>query len=474
LNPAVVVISQAENRLKAVELVRRPTGFELVWSKSRRGGHSELAGFAAECGLAGNSPTEAVADGRTTVTGFDSAGVVFYRISVPAAKKDELSAMVKLQAESRLPLPVQKMEVAWRAGEVRDGQVPVTIAGAKTEQLQKYLEDVRAIRPARILLDCEGVVKVWRAFFSGNDLPAVVVSIGQRNTRVCLAENGRMTNVVSLDVGMNDFDFAEQPIFQSDVGERFAQDMRSVLELFGYRDPGAVPVFVLSDGSVLLGDVVQCLASSGLRASVALPELEKLTVVGGPGAEDVYEYRVPIGLALAVLDGDAETLDVFERLYTAARARAARAWFYSLKAAVTFTIVVVVLAAGAFFAADVISERRLGKLTETAEFKELLQRRELIRMVARQRPDLIDLLGEINSIEGEGVMLDTFRFAKGQPVSISGQADNAEQLYNFHEALVGKAGLGEVKMTSGKEPKGDKLNFTITFHYKNFTRKKIG
>jgi hypothetical protein len=250
--------------------------------------------------------------------------------------------------------------------------------------------------------------------------------------------------------------------------------MRSVLELFGYPEPAAVRVLVLSDGGAVLSEMVHCLQTAGLQASTALPQPEKLTAANVLGVEDIYQYRVPLGLALAALDGDFEAIDLFEHLYTQAGKTKRRPWFYSFKAAVVAAVVAVILVLGGFFAADVVSEKRLDELTGSSQFQQLFEKRSLVRMVARERADLLELLSEINSIEGGGIMLDTFRFARGQPVSISGEAPDAEKLYKFHEALVAKKGIRDVKMTSSKQAKGDKLNFTVNFHYKHFSRKNRG
>ncbi|MHC4616720.1 MAG: hypothetical protein ACYTEQ_03085 [Planctomycetota bacterium] len=470
---SVIAIAQDENKLKAVKLAKKGTAVELVWTRSIHAGRTDPAGPAVERELSASPSvqTDKGVDGMA-VAGFDSAGVVFYRISVPAVKKDEIAAMVKLQAEACLPLPLEQMEVAWRADTVvQNGRVAVTVAAAKRDQLQRFVESVRSFKPARMLLGCEGIVKAWRAFFSGNDKPGVVVSIGSRSTMVCLAEGGRLVNAVSLDVGVEDFS-ATGEAEEDAATERFVQDLRSVLQLFGFADPGSVPVYVLADGGGVIEGIVSHLASAGLCATAALPELEKLTAEEKIAAARVYEYRMPIGLASMALDGDAAQLNVFERLYRPAEEAEKAPWFHSPRLTGALTVAMFISLAAVYFAVDVLGERRLGRLQADAGFKQLVQRQALVEKVARERADLLRLLSEINSVPGEGVMLDRLYFKRGQPVSISGQAPDKEKLYKFHEKLMSRKLITDPKIQNqSMDNKAKKLKFTIAFHYKSFTKK---
>jgi len=482
---SAIAIAQDESQLKAVELGKQGGAFEVLWTKSSEVGRTDRCLFAAECGVdvkpQGQTKTD---DAKIVVVGFDSAGVAFYRIGVPAAKEEEIAAMVRLQAEARLPLPAEQMELAWRAGKGQDGQMAVTVAAARREYLQGFVDNVRSFGPAKILLDSEGIVKVWRAFFSGSEKNAVVVSIGSRNTQVCLAENGKLINAVSLDTGIKDFSavpeapVAEQGLAQqAETAERFAQDMRSVLELFGYAEPAQLPVFVLSDGNGAIESIVSCLESAGLNVAAALPEINKLKAQMELGAEDVYEYRVPIGLALIALEAHAEELNIFERLYNPAGERKKKHWLYSPKAACAIAAVMLSALVIVSYAVDVAGrdaiEKRLKASASEINVNQLMLRQKLIKTVARERPDLLQLLNEINTLDSGGIMLDSFDFKKGRPVTISGQAPGTDQLYKFQAALMSKKGITRVIIqNTAKDAKGERLKFTITFHYMSFSSKK--
>ena len=471
---SAVAIAKADNRLRAVELRRQNDAVEVLWAQSSEGTETDWWRFAAECGLTVESKTQTDSDrDRMVVAGFNSAAMAFYRINVPAVGKEELEAIVRLQAETRLPLPAEQMELAWRPGRIRDEQVGITLAAAKKEQLQAFVENVRRFEPEKILLDCEAIVKAWREFFSGDENNAVIVSTGTRSTQVCLVEDGRLTNTVVLDMGIEDFAVGHEEE-HTEATERFAQDMASVLELFGCEQSEQVPVFTLSDGSAAYISVVSSLRLAGLNARVALPDVKKLTPWSEFGVEDIYEYRVPIGLALMALEADADELDIFKRLYSPIRKHEKKHWMYSPKItgaiAAAMLILLIIVSYAVVVASPGAIEKRLEAAGSEADINQIMQRQKLVKSVASQRPDLLDLLKQINASGDRGIKLESFHFKKGQRISISGQAPNNDQLYKFEKSLQDSKSVKDVRRTASPDVKSKKIKFTITFHYRNFTK----
>lgn len=469
---SVVVVSREENKLRGVELRKQGEVFEVLWTKGGEASEMELGTFMAECNLSsGRTVKTGSSDDRTVAFGFDSAGVIFYRIGVPAVKKEELAAIVKLQAEARLPLPAEQMEVAWRAGEVRDGQVDVTIAAARRDHLRKFVEDVRGFEPAKIMLDCEGIVKVWGEFFSGDEKAAVVVNIRSRNTQICLAEQGKLVNAVSLDMGMEDFSAGQGSAEQMEIAERFVQDMRSVLELFGCADTDEPPIFVLSDGGIAIEEIASYLESAGFNVRVAVPQMGKLRGGVELSVENIYQYRVPIGLAAMVFEAPAEELNVFAGLYRPKAEKEKRRWLRSPKVAGAITVVMLMLLVTVLYAVDAVNDKHLTRLVAKVDVGQFTQRQKLLKSVALQRPDLLKLLSEINSTEHEGIVLSSVHFKKGSPVTVKGQAKSEEQVWKFQKSLNSKKGIKNA-LIENITPKDDKRDFSITFHYGRFSKKK--
>jgi len=472
---SVVAIAKENGILRGVELQRQNGSFEILWAKSHEDTGDGWAAFSSECGLTAE-PAEPATD-RTVVLGFSSTGTVFHRASVPAVEDDEMESIVRLQAETRLPLPAEQMELAWRAGQMRDGQVPVTMAVARREHLQAFVSKVQGIKPQKILLDCEGIVKVWKAIFSGAEKNALVLSAAPHSTQVCLVEDGRLSNAVVLDMGMEDF-FVAGSDEQTETSERFAQDMISVLDLFGFTEARQVeiPIFVLSDNDSLHVSIVSSLRLAGLNARLATPDIGKLAVQSEFGVERIYEYRIPIGLALMGFDAGADELNIFERLYSRTDDEGKKHWLYSRKITCAIAAVMLALLALVSYGVDVASpkaiEKRLKATVSDEDMDMLVKRQGLIKTIARERPDMLDLLKLVNESGDRGITLNSLYFKKGQVVTLTGQASGNDQLSKFERTLQDKKGIENVNCTANTDSKTKKITFTATFAYKTFSKKK--
>ncbi|UCG48642.1 MAG: hypothetical protein JSU94_02480 [Phycisphaerales bacterium] len=477
---SVIAISPDESGFKAVEVRKHGSTFEVVWARQSENGKSDWSRFAEECGLSSKPAQEQKSgEGKTVVMGFDSRGVAFYRMDVPSAGSKELAAMVRLQAESRLPLPAEHMELAWRAGEMRNGQVTVTMAAGRRESLEEFVEDLEGFRPSRIVLDCEGVVAAWRRFFSEGDRPkkAVVISVEGHNTRVCLAEDGQLGNAVMLDMGEEDFSGAMGSSEGGETVERFLQDVRSVLDMFGCGASEGTPVFVLTDGRREVAEMISSLSSAGLDVRAALPNKTEPGKSSGLRADEIYAYRVPMGLAAMALDGASAGLDIFERLYSPTTRRAKSRWFYSPKLAGAIAAVMLVLLVVVWYVVDVtrpqVIKKRLDESISPAEMKRLMQRGVLLKTVAAERPDILELMTLVNSSGEAGIKLAGLAFKKGQRVRVSGEAPGEDRIFKFQEKLREQKGIREPKIESSSPlPKGGKWKFEISFSYKTFSATK--
>jgi hypothetical protein len=474
IRQSIVAIVKDDNKLKGIELQNQDGSLEILWTRKSESTDAKWSDFAAECGLSVEPVAPETDTDRMVVVGFNSAGTIFHRTTVPDVGDKEIESIIKLQAETRLPLSPDQMEMAWRADQLQDGQVGVVMAVARREQLQKFVGDVRSFEPAKILLSCEGIVKVWGAFFSGNEEAAVVLSTGAHDTQVCLVEDGQLSNAVVLDIGVNDFS-TDGTVEQNETTERFAQDMGSVLELFGCSNQPELPVFVLSDGSATYVSMVSSLRLAGLNARVALPDVDGLMAKSELSVEDIYEYRVPIGLALMAFDETTDELNIFKHLYNPSEKKVKKHWLQSPKVTCVIASVMLVLLAIVTFAVDVTGpkaiEKRLEASVSDVDMNELVKRQQLIKTVARERPDLLDLLKLINESGERGITLTNLYFKKGQPVSISGQATSNDQLSRFEKNLQDNKGIEKVNYSANMNAKSRRITFTMTFHYKNFTKK---
>lgn len=474
IKKSAVVLTRTNGILKALELQKNGDGYELLWIKSDTDENHDLRQFLAECGLNVNLIAEKNEHiKRMFVVGYDSTGIAFYRMKFPVVEEKEISAMVRLQAETRLPLPANRMELTWRTGQKQNGQINVTMVAARKEQLQRFVDEIASLKPDRILLNSEAVVKVWKTFFSGKEKNAVVMSIEAHNTHICQVENGQLCNTVVLDIGMDDLDTYRNDSHDESI-ERFVLDIKSVIELFGYNQSKEVPLFVLSNDSYLLVNTVNELKQAGLNIQSAFVNREALKKQNTCSVKDIYDYRVPIGLGLMALDPDENAINIFKRLYDPTGKKKKKNWYYAPKvtgtiAALTLVLFIIISYAAIIAKANAI-EKHLGNAETKADINLLVEKQKLIKTVALQRPDLLDLLNEITESGTRGIQLESFHFKKGQLVTITGQATGNNQLYRFEESLEARKDIKEVNRTATQDAKSRSLKFSITFHYRNFTK----
>ncbi len=470
---SVVAAAREDARFKAVEVRKQDGVVEILWARSLPADSRTWTDFAAACGFATS------ADGRgesqrkypASVVGLDSTGVAFYRISVPTVGADEMAAIVRMQAESLLPLPSDQIEVAWRTTPSTNGKIDITIAAARGEYLLRFADSVRSFRPNDILLSCEGTARAWRDFFSDREREALIASLGAENTQVCLVQNGLVTHAAVLDTGMNHLASSNDDAAPGQVMERFAQDMRTILGTFGWNESSDWPVLVLSDGTEVIDRVVESLSAAGLHARATTPRAHNVRMPSGFEMRHVYEYRVPLGLAMAALETPTQTLDLFERIKESDERKAKSIWNSVVLAGAAAAVMLVLLLI-VWRSVDVSLAKRLDTQMADPNFQAARQRQVLLKTVARHRPDILQLLADLSAGQNAGIALDSLYFKKGQAVTIMGQAGNMDQMYTFQDGLREQRGIADVEIPNAtRDPKTKKIKFTMTFHYKNYTKK---
>jgi Tfp pilus assembly PilM family ATPase len=486
----VIAAAKDDGQFKAVEVRRQEDTLEVLWTKSLPAGDQTWTAFAAACGVtAGPDGHDRVLKRHaSSVVGLDSTGVAFYRVTAPAVESQEMASIVRMQAESLLPLPPDQIEVAWRTTPSTNGNVEITIAAARREYLHKFAGSVRDFRPAHILLSCEGTVKAWQSLFAGGPGPeasngiarggetrTLLVSIGVENTQVCLVQNGAVTQAAILGAGTAELVSSEDHAVHvqlTETAERFAQDVRTVLGSFGWDESANWPILVLSDGSAALTRIVESLNEAGVPAKVSLPDARALRLPAGFRTQDLYAYRTPLGLSLIALERPAGALDLFERIVAEQeQERTTTAWRSVLVAGAVAVVMLIALFATTYLA-DAANARRWSELVARPDFEAARQHQALLKTVARHRPDMLKLLTALNAGKNDGIVLDSLHFKKGQPVTIAGQAGNTEQMWAFEKNLRDQKDMANVTIVNPtQDSKTKKIKFTITFSYKGFSKK---
>ena len=391
-----------------------------------------------------------------------STAVAFYRIDIPNVPYDRIDSIVKIQSERLLPLPSEHVRLTWRAGELVDGQIPVTIAAAKRTLLEKTIQDANISEVSNVLLDCEGTVRTWYELFGDGGAKSIIIKMDSDQSRILLCENGQLSHSAIIDVGLSDLSGPEK--FNDNAG-LFTHDLRNAIEMFGI-DVNDPEVFLLSQPGRDQQRLLSYLGENGINGYSARFDSQRLPIAEA----DIYEYFAVLGTAMMALDSDGNWLELFDGLYTSPRSSTASSGM-SLKQQVVFAAASLVVFLLVCFAMDRLSLSRLDELmsAEHGDSKVtaagLIEQQNLRKMVAAERVDVIALLTKINKCCDGGMMLDSFSYRrKDAKVSVSGMAGSWDQLYKLEKALKSQKGIVNVKIPNPSSSK-DKVNYTINFNY---------
>ena len=175
------------------------------------------------------------------------------------------------------------------------------------------------------------------------------------------------------------------------------------------------------------------------------------------------------------LEPGSNELNIFKNLYTPVQKVVRKRWLYSMKVTCAIAAVMLVLLAIVSYAVDITGpksiEKRLNSAISDVDMDLLVKRHQMIRTIARERPDLLELLKIVSESGERGIKLTSLNFKKGQPVSVSGEVSSNDQLSRYEKKLQETKGIDNVNYTANVNTKSKKITFTMTFQYKNFGKK---
>jgi len=408
----------------------------------------------------------AISRKEDSVMGIDSDGIAFYRLEIPPVDDGQVGSLVAMQIEMMLPLSPDQMQIAFCAGDIKNGSRLVTVAVARKQNLEKYADFARACETSDIMLNCQGLVKAFNELY---DCPAgafVIANIRCGDTQLLLSENGRLVHSVTLDVGSDEL--SETGDFVSSANALFIHDLISGVDLFAEHTDNKPPVVVLISDVLLAEAVVTVCEDADITASQAVYNGDHIKASGVFEEEEPLEYLEAIGLAMCAMEDDGSKIDLFAGL---GEEKIEKKQKNPLAALVVSLAIFTVLLMAALYVFTEINRRSLASY-ENEDVDKLITIQKARKYIASKRPDLLDLLAEISKDAPKGMVIDSFSFKKGQPVIISGNAGNAEEVFKFQEFLADKKDLSKVNIAvSAPDKKTKKTPYKITFHYKNWAKK---
>ena len=482
INKTAVIAATAASRIqgpyKAVMVKKTSKGPQLAWKMTDKGAAGGLGAFVSKV----MPPASSVHDNGSApvgVLGLDCTNVAFYRIEVPAMSDQKLASIVRMQAESLLPLPADQMQIAWRANAAHDDRRSCSIAAARSDQLRQVVADA-ADRTSRILLNAEAVVKAWTELFDCTVAASVLINVRKNDTQVLLTAQGLLAHAVTLDIGAGELSGANAA---ADL-ELFVHDLRNALELFGAGDVEIAGIFVISEDAKTYERIISYLKDAGIDAQATVPSSRTLryghqsdapadAAASGPAdtpvsARDICEYIEPIGLALMALDGDAAELNLFDGLLAESEQndKAKIGLVFKLACVIAAIAVVVFLVVGKY-----LDKTSLAKLNGV-EVRKLIEEQNMKELIAEHRPDILGAITAVNECGSSGMMLNSFECKDGK-VTIASYTRSREQMYEFQKKLEAMKNIGQVIIISPNfDEKAKRVNFKMQFQYINPFKKK--
>ncbi|TAL20390.1 type IV pilus assembly protein PilM [Patescibacteria group bacterium] len=121
-------------------------------------------------------------------------------VNIPAAKKKELDAAIKLQAQKITPRPLEEMVLDYKIVEEGPKQTKVLITAAEASLVRKYIEIFKKSGLELVSLETEALALIRSLV--GRDLSTIIiVDIGALRTNISIVEKGIPVVSRSIDIG---------------------------------------------------------------------------------------------------------------------------------------------------------------------------------------------------------------------------------------------------------------------------------
>ena len=397
----------------------------------------------------------------TVAAGVDSSGIRFLNIRIPAVDESQQYPLIQTQAEAILPLSAEQTALAWRTERNSNGLF-CRVAAARKELLTPVLagtERVQAVSPEAV-----GLVMAWKHFGGTVKQPCILLHRRKHDFLAAMLKDGRLLQSAVID--------ADGADLQNGLpAGLLLQDILTEIEQMEAEFSQKLPLFILSENAQdnFLNALCTQIQSPDRKTEISpLENLSKQTI----GLESLEAF----GLALAAINAQqidynfrrVETLNQPKEIDINARTK--------LRKAIAVTIALLALVLGTSYW-SMKKEVKLLNRVMAASHEELTVRQVLAEQayretVARARPDIVDLFQRIQKCQGD-ILLDTFEFEKGKPAKITATGNSYDATYQFQKELESqnKNVITNVRLLEPRlDQKGNKVKFTVTFHYRNFSK----
>ena len=390
----------------------------------------------------------------------------FYRISIPPVRASQADAIISMQCESLVPVAMDRMKIGHRIDPVQGGKCAVTLAVAAREQVQQCVEMASGVSANGVILTAEAVAVAWRKIFSGGCDDAVLVYIQQDRSLVLEVVFGRLSGAVTIEVGKDQLLSGETAASSRSL---FTHDLRDALSMFS----GGVSsnVFVLSSDVEQYDELINSFATANITAQASVPLGVRLKGAEDFDAEQIMEYIEPLGACFVALDPENGCIDFFKG---GPDKEALDAKSDSLRSLINPCLILFMVLALFMVASKAMDKASLSRLT-SPEIDQIIADQKLRKLVAQKRVDFVELLVKVEAALPPGMKIKSFSSERGKAMSLSSVADSIDQVLGLQEKLKAQKGISEVNIASSRtDEKTRKIDFKMTFHYKEYTKKSSG
>lgn len=367
-------------------------------------------------------------------------------VDLPTSDPDEMRSMADLQVDKFSPFPVEHMSVSVELLSQKDKSSRVLIVAVQRTVIDAagVFFGAAGVLPRWVDVD---VLGWWRLLKDHGAVPAagrgVILLADRMATELIICQDGAPVVLRSLGTAQG----ITEEEFHAELADEIGYSLTSLETERGVAETSKLSLWCWGDGAPPKVMVKAEAASSAVetRSGDLCPELAaKLREVCGLQVETRSLASLPElseGLARRAMERGPVTVDLAPAEWQSTEhSRKTQKGLIIATAAFVF---VWLLGIAAFFTGLKLEQGRLVKLkTEVAalegpadEVRQLNDRIKSFEIYADRSHTALESLREVSSILPGGIDLTSFTYKKGNEVVVRGEADSAEPIYAFFQAL---------------------------------------
>ncbi len=399
------------------------------------------------------------------VIGLDSSQLRYVDISLPPVESGLLPQLIRTQAEARLPLDSDRLQLAWRVSAAAQGY-ECTVAAARWDAAEAALGRLSLNgRLFALVPDAVGFAHLMPRIFAAARRPCIVLR--RRTDGIAMIRLDEAGVVRSAVIHAEPSDILERPVL-------VMQDLQIELESMAEKQARQILVTIWPGDDPFLHRAAEALKRDGWPVEALTPDRDAMKQARLDDAQDAGGHLLDAsGLALLGLTETEPAFDFMRSRQLSQTAQDAALHRKKRLRTVAAIAVLAVLSLAVGYWSLLLETQQLRRELEVqvdgVKAQTILQQQAYQEAVARARVDMIALLEAIQDSR-DGILLDSIEFEQGKPVKLVAVAGGYEQVYGFQKRLEDKDGVNQVRLIDPRlDERTRQVRFTLQFHYQHFT-----